>query len=106
MLTERTIEEVCERLISQFHPLKIILFGSRSRGAGTEASDLDLLVVVKGDGSKRAQAAAMYRALRGLDAAADIVVVTAEEFEKYRNVVGTIIRPADREGRVLYERTP
>jgi hypothetical protein len=33
----------------------------------------------------------------------DVIVVTAEEVEKYRDVVGTLIYPALREGKVLYE---
>jgi len=31
-------------------------------------------------------------------------VVTPSELERYRNIAGTIIRPALREGRVLHER--
>jgi len=34
----------------------------------------------------------------------DIIVVTPDEVERYRDVVGGIIYPALREGRVLYER--
>jgi len=46
---------------------------------------------------------AMDRALRGLDLATDIIVVTPEEFERDRQIPGTVARPAWREGIVLYE---
>ena len=45
-------------------------------------------------------------ALRGIGLAKDVIVVTPEEVERDKNLVGTIIRPALREGKVLYERTP
>jgi uncharacterized protein len=34
----------------------------------------------------------------------DIIVVTPEEVEQYKDVVGTLIYPALREGKVIYER--
>ncbi|MCX5644034.1 MAG: hypothetical protein NTZ17_05035 [Phycisphaerae bacterium] len=43
-------------------------------------------------------------ALEGIPIPIDLVVVTPEEVEKYRDVTGTIIREAVREGKVLYER--
>jgi hypothetical protein len=43
-------------------------------------------------------------ALEGIPIPIDLVVVTPEEVEKYRDVIGTIIREAVREGKVLYER--
>ena len=46
---------------------------------------------------------AMDRALRGLDMATDIIVLTPEEFDRDRHIPGTVARPAWREGIVLYE---
>jgi hypothetical protein len=46
----------------------------------------------------------MDRALRGLDLARDIVVLTPEEYERDRAIPGTIARPAAQEGKCLYER--
>jgi uncharacterized protein len=42
--------------------------------------------------------------LEGIPIPIDLVVVTPEEVEKYREATGTIIREAVREGKVLYER--
>ncbi|MDQ1317015.1 MAG: hypothetical protein QG588_664, partial [Candidatus Poribacteria bacterium] len=46
---------------------------------------------------------AMYRALRGLGIAKDIVILTPEEFERDRRIPGTLARPAWLEGKILYE---
>jgi predicted nucleotidyltransferase len=35
-----------ERIVAKFHPLRIVLFGSRARGTDTPDSDIDLLVVL------------------------------------------------------------
>ncbi|MBI5016771.1 MAG: hypothetical protein HZB55_14965 [Deltaproteobacteria bacterium] len=36
---------------------------------------------------------------------ADLVVVTPEELERHRDRTGTIVRPAAREGQLLYARS-
>ena len=44
------------------------------------------------------------RALNGLPASKDVIVTTPEEIEKRGNLVGDILHPALREGKVVYER--
>ncbi len=87
-----------------FDPDKIILFGSRARGQGGPDSDADLLIVMRVNGSKRQRAVQMDLALEGIPLPIDLIVVTPEEVEKYRNAPGTVIPEAVREGKVLYER--
>jgi len=102
--SETALRQAVDRLATRFHPEKIILFGSRARGQGGPDSDADLLIVMRVDGSKRQQAVQMDLALEGIGIPIDLIVVTPEEVEKYRGVMGTIIREAVLEGRVLYER--
>lgn len=92
------------RIVDRFQPERIVLFGSHARGAARPDSDVDLLVVLAANGAKRRTTVEIYGLLAGIGMSKDIVVVTLEEVEKYRNVVGTVIRPALREGKVLYER--
>jgi len=47
----------------------------------------------------------MDLALNGLGIARDIMILSPEEYERDRQIPGTIARPASREGRVLYDRT-
>lgn len=90
--------------MDKFHPQQIILFGSYARGTADEHSDVDLLVVGSFQGNRRMLTVEMDRALRGLNFARDIVVLSPEEFETDRHIPGTLARPASREGEVLYER--
>ena len=103
MVEEHVVEEATRRLVEQFKPTRIILFGSQARGTADDRSDVDLLVIGRMKGKKRDLMVAMDRALRGLGIARDIVVLTPEEYERDRQIPGTVARPASLEGRVLYD---
>jgi predicted nucleotidyltransferase len=103
MISEEIINEVKNRLAENFHPRRIILFGSQARETADEKSDVDILVVCPFQGSRRALMVKMDRALKGLPIARDIMVLTPEEFERDRHIPGTVARPAWKEGKVLYE---
>jgi len=93
-----------KRIVRQFDPEKIILFGSCARREAGPDSDVDLLIVMPVEGSKRTVQLDIRQALHGLHVPKDVIVCTPEEFEWRREVVGTIERPAAREGKVLYAR--
>ncbi|OIP64759.1 MAG: nucleotidyltransferase domain-containing protein [Nitrospirae bacterium CG17_big_fil_post_rev_8_21_14_2_50_50_9] len=101
----KALNEIIKRIVERFNPEKIILFGSYAHGSPGPDSDVDLLVVMQIEGSRRSKATAMDLALVGVEVPVDLIVVTPEEIEKHRDQIGTIIRPALREGEVLYERT-
>ena len=92
------------RIVERFNPLKIILFGSYARGNAGPDSDVDLLIVMPVRGSKRKKAVEIGVALHDIKVAKDVIVVTPQEFEWRKDVIGTIVREAVREGKTLYER--
>ena len=92
------------RIVAEFHPDSIILFGSHARGDAGPDSDVDLLVVMPFAGSKLEKQLEVRLALRGIQIAKDIVVTTPEDFLWRKEVPGTIERPAALEGKVLYAR--
>jgi predicted nucleotidyltransferase len=93
------------RLVHQFDPERIILFGSHARGTAGPDSDVDLLVVMPIRRSEKAATeVAMGVALHDLRVSMDIIVVTPDEVERRRHIPGTLIRPALLEGKVLYAR--
>ena len=99
------IPEMTERIVRAFDPVKIILFGSRARGTASTDSDLDLLVVLDDPlPNKREATIAILRALRGLIVSVDIVVTTPRDIERRGDVIGSVLRPALREGTLLYAR--
>jgi predicted nucleotidyltransferase len=104
MTVAELIPAMTDRIIRRFDPLRIVLFGSHARGEARAQSDVDLLVVLRSVSDKRRSAIEIRRALADLPMGKDIVVTTPEEIAKRGDVVGTILRPALREGKVLYER--
>lgn len=103
-LNEMLLTEITRRIVATSDPQEIILFGSQARGDARSDSDLDLLVIKEDIESPRAEAARIYRALAGLSAPVDVVVARSEYVRRHRDIVGTIVRPALREGRLLYAR--
>ena len=97
------LSEAVERIARQFEPLRIILFGSWARGQARPDSDLDLLVVLPRVDDKRQTAIRIGNALSDLPVSKDIVVTTPEEIAARGNVIGQVLRPALREGKVVYE---
>ena len=65
-------------------------------------SDLDFLVVMPSGVHRRNTARSIYRNLVGVGFAADIVVVTEEDIDRYKDHVGMIIKPALEKGKVIY----
>jgi len=99
---EETLNEIVKRILLVVNPKKIILFGSAVRGKMGPNSDLDLLVIVPSTEHQRKTSQKIYRNLIGVGFAADIIVVTEKNVERYKNNIGMIIKPALEQGRVLY----
>ena len=91
-------------IVARFSPDRVFLFGSHATGRATADIDIDLLVVMPVKRSKAEQEVAILKSLREYQVPKDVIVTTPEDFTWRKTVPGTIERPADREGRVLYER--
>ena len=103
-LVQAKVAEMARRIVERFHPDKIVLFGSQARGTAGPESDVDLLVVMPVVGSKRQARVQIRLLIADLDLPKDVVVATPDEERRLKDAVGTIIRPALREGTILYER--
>ena len=98
------IAEMVRRIVTRFAPLQVILFGSYARDDAGPDSDVDLLVVMPPNGSRRQHAADIDVALSGIRLPVDVIVVTPEDILRDRDIPGTVVRPALKEGRILYDR--
>lgn len=105
MSVTSAITEMVDRIVREFQPEKIILFGSRARGDTHKWSDVDLLVVMPDGTDRQGTRIAIRRALNDVLVSKDIIVTTLDEITRRSHIVGTVLRPALIEGRVLYERT-
>ncbi len=103
MITQEQIGEITKRIVGHFKPQKIILFGSYANGIPTEESDLDLLIIKDSDIPSRLQNRKVRKILSDLKIPVDVIVKTPEEFQTYKDIIGTIIYPANKFGKVIYE---
>jgi uncharacterized protein len=102
--TQAQIARMVRRIVKQFHPRLVILFGSHARVEAGPDSDVDLLVVMDFDGAARDAALEIRQVLHDFLVPKDILVTRPEDFAWRKDVVGTIEWPAAREGQVMYAR--
>ena len=101
------LEEVVRRLVGVYHPDRIYLFGSKARGDAGPDSDYDLMVVVPDETpAELRRGTEGYRALRGLGIPKDIVVFTANHFDKQLHLKASFPSTIVREGKLLYAARP
>ena len=70
---KKHIREMVKRIVAQFRPERIILFGSHARATAGPDSDVDLLIVMPVSGSKREKAVEIGIALHDIPIAKDVL---------------------------------
>jgi predicted nucleotidyltransferase len=104
MVSNREIAKVCRQIVEQFHPQKVILFGSYAYGKPTPDSDVDLLVVLPG------RKTGIHKAIEILDTvdphfAIDLIVRTPQQLRQRLEWNDFFLKEIVEKGKVLYEST-
>lgn len=81
---------------------QIVLFGSRARGDADADSDYDFLVIEPTVVNRAAEMVRLRRALRPLRLAADVLVYSREEVNRWGQQPGTALYWALKEGRIVH----
>lgn len=104
MLNQDQIQAVVQRLVVQLsQPARVILFGSYARDQANADSDLDLLVVERTLSDKPAEYLRLKQAIGRVGVGIDLLLMSAGEFERRRQVPGTLASWTSQEGRVIHE---
>jgi uncharacterized protein len=98
-VTERDIQELAAKIVAEFKPQKVILFGSHANGVPHADSDVDLLVIMPVN-EPRYKVAGRIRASLTPHIPIDVIVRSLDDLE--RNPLDVITRIAMDTGRVLY----
>jgi predicted nucleotidyltransferase len=104
---KQQVARVCDIWIREADPEKIILFGSAARGQMTEDSDLDFLVVWRGEGfpNNRRRAGYLMKVLPDdVTVPMDVIVMTPEQYRLETEDERTLTAMVADEGKVVYER--
>jgi predicted nucleotidyltransferase len=101
--SEEIVAKLTGVLVQAARPKRIILFGSQARGDAAEDSDFDVMVVEEKPANRFAEMVRLNRLLRSLDIAVDLLVVSEEKFQYWRDTPGNVYYEAALDGKVLYE---
>jgi len=96
------IRQLCSRIVREFKPEKIILFGSHAYGRPTPESDLDVMVVMQFEGDPLEQAVKMLNRLNVL-LPIDLLVRTPEQIQQRLEMGDSFMRDIIEHGKVMYE---
>ena len=102
-LDDALLQTVTQRLVAEFQPEQVWLYGSHAWGHPHEDSDVDLLVVVRESDEtpiRRAQRA--HRCLRGLRMPKDVLVETRQEVDRVKGLKTSLENAILSRGRRLY----
>jgi predicted nucleotidyltransferase len=97
------IEKIVSDLIQNYNPQLILLFGSYTKEAYSENSDIDLLLIKE---TKKRPIWRRIDARKAIDTflPMDIIVYTPKEFNQLRRNNSPFIREILSQGKILYER--
>ncbi len=92
------------KIVDNYKPEKVILFGSLARGEVKNDSDIDLLIIKKSDKKRPFRVKDVFAAIRGLKRSfsLDAIVYTPEELEKRVFLGDYFISRVLAEGKILY----
>jgi predicted nucleotidyltransferase len=102
MTTQKQISDFGQRLGFEFHPQKVVLFGSHAYGRPNSDSDVDILVVMPLDGSPVDKSVEMRLKLRPRFPL-DLLVRTPDRIRERLALGDDFIKDILDKGEVLYE---
>ena len=102
MITDSLKELIVSRILQLCGKCTIYLFGSYAYGNPMPSSDLDIAVIMDKVESRITKATQIWNALRVIDIPKDIVVVSRQEFDFYKNEAGSIFKTIDQKGIALH----
>ncbi len=105
-ISHSLIQEMTQRLVAEFQPEQVILFGSRAWGTPDKDSDVDMMIIVsESDASEYERMVRAYESLGDLIVPTDVFVKTRAEFDFFRDVRASLEHRIAERGKVLYNRS-
>lgn len=103
--TEQKIQEIAQKIVKEFQPEKIILFGSWAWGEPHEWSDVDLFIVKESDKKRWEREYELRRKLIGNKfPPLDLLIYTPREVTQRVTIDDLFVRDVTEHGKILYER--
>lgn len=102
-LDDTLLQTATQRLVAEFQPEQIWLYGSHAWGNPHDDSDVDLLVVLRhSDETPIHRSQRAHRCLRGLRMPKDVLVETRQEVDRVKGLKTSLENIILTRGRRLY----
>jgi uncharacterized protein len=102
MVAEQEIREFVGKIVEQFAPERVVLFGSYARGDATPDSDVDLLVIMPTEKEPIEQAVEIRQLIRR-SFPLDLIVKTPTDVAWRLSLQDCFLTTIMTEGKMLYE---
>ena len=101
----KSLKKITRKIVEEYKPEKIILFGSYAWGKPTEDSDFDLFIVKNSREKKIDRERELRTMLFGNNfPAMDLLIYTPKEVEKRLSIEDFFVKQILSEGEILYEK--
>jgi len=104
MIEMKQINDIVNRIVNNYKPEKIILFGSYARGDNNENSDLDFILIKDTNSPKNRRGIEVRRLFYGLPIPMDFKIYTNTEYKNELLDQYSFLSTAIKSSKVLYER--
>ena len=102
-VVQSQIQDVVNKIVAEFHPEKVILFGSYAKGTPHQDSDVDLFVVKDTDLPSLQRIEALDRLFSRRPFAMDFLVYTPAQVRQRLEIGDVFVQDVLTNGKVLYE---
>ena len=99
---DKKIQEVVDKIVREFKPEKVILFGSHAWGTPTEDSDVDLFIVKNSELPRRERQRELRHRIYPPNVPLDLLVFTPHEMQERLSMGDLFIRDIVENGKPLY----
>jgi predicted nucleotidyltransferase len=105
MYSAQDFDIIKNAILDEIMPSRIILFGSYATNNQTAASDIDIMILMQEEISRKEKLELLYRIEKrflNLKYPIDVILKSQKQYEMYRNYTGTISYDVSRQGRILW----
>lgn len=102
-ITFEKIQETADKIVKEYNPEKIILFGSYAWGTPAADSDVDLFIVKETENT-RDMARKINRFIFPREFAMDLIVYTPEQVERRKKMRDFFLEDILTKGKFLYDK--